>query len=250
MHTWRKVGCCLAAASLTATIAVGGSVPDDVAFHFDASNTNTMTIVSENGTNFVTRWNCVSGSRYATAREEDRRPFLGTFNGRTIVDFGTFNNDPYACMTGYGASMAWSEKDTSIREVFLVYSDVYGDEPYDVPGGPFFLGSCGEVNTWHFHRNGLKLIDKEASPAVRAGVIQVDGLARTVDFELPAGFHLIHLRPTDKVSANAFATDRNTRKGGQRLAEVIVFDRTLTTEETSGIETMLIKEASCISVGA
>ena len=234
--------CCLMAVTLIATIAVGGPIPDDVAFHFDASKTNTMTIVSENGTNFVARWDCVSGSGYATAREEDRRPFLGTFNGRTIVDFGTYNNDPYGCKTGYGASMAWSETDTSIREVFLVYSDVYGDEPYDAPGGPFFLGSCGDLGTYHFHRNGLKLIDKNASSVVRSGVIQVDGLVRTVDFELPAGFHLIHLRPTGNVSANAFATDRNTRKGGQRLAEVVVFNRTLTTEETSGIETMLIKK--------
>ena len=157
-----------AIASFGALSVVGGDIRDDAVFHFDASDTSTMTIVSENGTNYVTRWNCVSGNRYATVL--GNRPFLGTFNGMTVVDFGTFNNDPYDHPDGYGASMAWSEADRAIREVFMVYSDVAAENP----GDPFFLGTCGSLTTVDFHRDGRRLFSSQwASPCIRDGLIQV-----------------------------------------------------------------------------
>lgn len=221
--------------------------PADSIFHVDASDTNTMTIVEEDGTNYVTRWNDADGrDRAAVARGVEKiggasisipRPFLNSFDGKTFVDFGTYNNDPYTDKFGYGASMSWTFSDTSIREVYLVYSDVYGSKPYGTPpwddsdAGSLLLGTCGSLTTYHFHRQGLRLFHGINSAFVNNSLVQVDGVTCTYDYELPEGFHVLRLRPENAVSANAFATDRNTRRGGQRLAEVLVYDRQLSDEE-------------------
>ncbi len=71
-------------------------------FHVDASDASSMTIVTENGTNFVTRWNDTDGgTRYATpstdtmyGRVPGRLPFIGqgTQNGLPYVDFGSLHS--------------------------------------------------------------------------------------------------------------------------------------------------------------
>ena len=217
----------------------GAELPTDAAFHFDASADGTLVIEVENGTNFVTRWNDADNTdRYATTWVT--RPFVGEFNGKPIVDFGTYNNDPYNHFLGYGGSMKWSASDTGILEVFMIYSDVPGEEEWDAPGGSFFLGSCDALNTYHFHRNGRRLFSSDAAAALRNGLIQVDGQQVGSDYELSPGFHLLRFRPTSAVRANAFATDRGTRRGGQKLAEVYVFNRQLTSEEALAVEQSMI----------
>ena len=221
-----------------ASAGSGATPPSDSVFHVDASDTNTMTIVEEGGTKYVTRWNDADG-RDCAAQARTPRPFLNSFDGKTFVDFGTYNNSPYSDKSGYGASMSWTFSDKSIREVYLVYSDVYGSKPYGAPpwddsdGGAFLLGTCGGLkNNYDFHRQGLHLFHGINSKFVNNSLIQVDGVMQNYDYELPEGFHVLRLRPEKAVSANAFATDRDTmRKGGQRLAEVIVYDRQLTDEE-------------------
>ena len=109
-------------------------------FHVDASKADTMTVVSENGTNFVTRWTDVrpTAGVYATPwevgesenwRAVGARPFLreAAQNGRPVVDFGPFANSAFVDGSGkalgYGAAMNWSEGCSSLYEVFIVVAD-------------------------------------------------------------------------------------------------------------------------------
>ena len=209
-----------------AALPVGGA-----AFHVDASDTSTMTLSNENGTNYVTRWNDASGgSRYATAGTDHPRPYLGTFNGRSFVDFGT-KYYPDQAPDGYGANMLWSSRDSDIREIFMLFSDHPGES------GSFLLSDTG---TYHFHRSGKKIFHETyASDNLRNGLIEVDGVQVASDYELPEGFHIIHLRTTGGVHANSFAADRTYFRGGIRLGEVIIYDSPLSAADAALVYTYL-----------
>lgn len=199
-------------------------------FHVDASRADTLTTVVENGTNFVTRWNDADGGNvYATA---GTRPFVNTnaIAGRATIDFGSYHY-PSGGVTGYGGYMNWSATDTSIREVFVVCSDTEDiAELPDTMTGNFLLGDSG--NYYNFHRGlNRSLFISHTSAAIRNGLIEVDGTVRAMDYPLPAGFHLVHLRTTGNVRANAFARNRSFGYGGQRIAEALVYNRTLSDAE-------------------
>ncbi len=200
-----------------------------VAHHFDASAASTLTTVEENGVRYVTRWNDASGgSVYASATDSSRRPHLGSFNGKTVVDFGTFRYGSGG--SGNDGWLKWSARDTAIREVFMVYSDVRESEPVR----PFLLG---DGTSYDFHRNdnGALFNAQYASSYIKNGVIEVDGESVSSGYVLPAGFHIIHLRTTGKVNADQFARDRGGQyaNGGQMLGEVIIYDSTLSNEDAA-----------------
>ena len=199
-------------------------------FHVDASRADTLTTVEENGTNFVTRWNDADGgSVYATA---GTRPFVNTnaLDGRATIDFGSYHY-PSLGVTGYGGYMDWSAADTAIREVFIVCSDTedIADLPEDLTGN-FLLGESARA--WNFHRGfNRSLFISYTAAEIRNGLIEMDGATCAMDAPLPDGFHLVHLRTTGNVRANAFARNRALAYGGQRIAEMAVYNRTLTDEE-------------------
>ena len=212
------------------TLAVlQGMMPSSAWFHADASRADTLTTVGENGVTYVTRWNdAEGGSVYAAA---GTRPFVNTtaIPGRAVIDFGGFHY-PTEGVEGYGGYMDWSETDTSIREVFMVVSDT--EDIADLPerlAGNFLLG---DSTAYDFHRGlNLSLFIAFTAEAIRNGLIEIDGAPRAFDDPLPAGFHLVHLRATGNVRANAFARNRGFSWGGLRIAEVIVYNRELTDEE-------------------
>ena len=198
-------------------------------FHVDASRADTLTTVEEGGVTYVTRWNDADGGPiFATA---GTRPFVNTnaLPGHTVIDFGSFHY-PTQGVDGYGGFMDWSETDGAIREVFMVFSDT--DDIADIPdrlAGSFLLG---DSDTYQFHRGVIRsLFIAFTADAIRNGLIQVDGETRAFDYPLPAGFHLIHLRTTGNVRANAFARDRGFSWGGQRIAEALIFNRQLSEAE-------------------
>ena len=204
-------------------------LPSGAWFHVDASRADTLTTVEENGTNFVTRWSDADGgSVYATA---GTRPFLNTnaLGGRATVDFGSYHY-PTEGVTGYGGYMDWSATDGDIREVFVVCSDT--EDVASLPGnltGNFLLG---DSDVYDFHRGlNRSLFIAFTAPAILNGLIEVDGETRAMDYPLPDGFHLVHLCTTGNVRANAFARNRSYSYGGQRIAEMAVYNRTLTDEE-------------------
>ena len=198
-------------------------------FHVDASRADTLTTVEEDGVTYVTRWNDADGgSVFATA---GTRPFVNTNAcfGHAVVDFGSFHY-PTLGVDGYGGFMNWSETDGAIREVFMVFSDT--DDIADIPdslAGSFLLG---DSDVYNFHRGVTRsLFIAFTSDRILNGLIQIDGETRAFDYPLSDGFHLIHLRTTGNVRANAFARDRGFSWGGQRIAEALIYNRELTEEE-------------------
>jgi len=190
-------------------------------FHVDAAATQTLATVFENGTNFVNRWYDVRTNGIdAGAPSAAYRPWLQTnaLNGLPFVDFGRFK------MTAAGSSpcLDWNVVCTNLRSAFLVFSD----SPSDTQS--FLLG---DKETYHFHREESgtgKLFDtRYAAPALTSGLLMVDRDTVTPSFVLPPGFHVISLVSTGAVTASTFAHDRTNRSGGQRLAEVLVYDYTL-----------------------
>ena len=137
--------------------------------HLDASAANTMTISTENGTNFVTRWNDVDGgSQYAIpdtftgsgdfrTNPENRRPYINPTlkqNGLPVVDLGSalFNN--YTNENTYGAAFWFngcttSDRTPSVKEYLAVISDT--EDLKTVPTGnkygPAYFAYYGPAST-------------------------------------------------------------------------------------------------------
>ena len=215
-------------------------------FRVDASDLSTMTIVEQNGTNFVTRWNDANGgSRYAIPCEttktwrsnpDERLPFLrqGFQNGRNVVDFGSYLRSELKNQGRYGAAMHWSEACENVREAFIVVSDTEDLKGLssDLPG-PFLLGHSDEYN---FHRGMLYNGDaalvyeyNSHTANLRNENWRLDGrpISSPVSATLPAGFHVVNMRANSNVKASAFAHDREISYGGQRIAECLIFESEL-----------------------
>ena len=209
-----------------AILPVGGA-----AFHVDASMYSTMTTVeSSDGRKLVTAWRDADGGTMKATAGTGSRPWIVTNDGLPYVDFGEQRSGTPPSSSDLSGYLAWSSRLTTIREVFLVFSDYPGS------AHSFFLGD-GSGSTYDFHRNQLKLFNSQyASANVKNGLKEVDGVERTIDYELPSGFHIIHLRTTGNVTASSFARDRsNVNYGGQRLQEVVVYTSTLTDAQAGSV---------------
>ena len=206
-----------------AILPVGGA-----AFHVDASMYSTMTTVeSSDGRKLVTAWSDVSGGTMRATAGTGSRPWIVTNDGLPYVDFGPQMNGNASSANDNAGALVWSSELTTVREVFLVFSDYPGSQH------SFFFGASG---TYHFHRNQKKLFnDQYASANIKNGLKEVDGVECTIDYELPEGFHIIHLRTTGNVTAGRFAWDRTINYGGQRLQEVVVYTKTLTDAEAGSV---------------
>jgi len=212
-------------------------------FHVDASRPSTLSLVQENGTNFVTRWNSVGlASNAAVVRAGYSRPWLlndsGIGTGLPVIDFGPLvYQSPF-----YGACLQWEQRVSSIRTVFMVMGSQNG--------GGFFLG---DTDARDFHRGansvgGLLPITKDnailgfdLSEKVANGIVYLD-TARVVNpfsqaVVFSGGYQLLEVLTTDSCQANLFAGDRSftDRAGGLRLGEVLVYDRVLS--ETERLQT-------------
>lgn len=216
---------------------VSATAPDALApasnplFRVDASQTNTFTLVQENGTNFITRWNSLAAvSNAAVERAGFKRPYLLTNDvagALPAVGFGPFGTN--------GACLKWETGATTVRSVFLVLGSQ--------EGGGFLLGAASVPN---FHRgnNGGTfmpitkdnvLFGWDVSPNVVNGATYLDGvrLADPRARSLSGAYQLVEILTADSTTADLLAGDRTyvDRVGGQRLAEIIVYDRALTERE-------------------
>ena len=208
----------------TNALPVGGA-----AFHVDASLLSTMTTVAAaDGRQLVTEWRDADGGAMKATAGTGSRPWLVTDDGLPYLDFGAQKSGSPSTSTDVSGYLAWSSSLSTIREVFLVFSDYPGSKH------SFFLGAS---NSYHFHRDQKKLFNSQyASDNVKNGLIEVDGVERAISYELPEGFHLIHLRTTGNVTASNFARDRaSINYGGQRLREVAVFTKTLADDEAEAV---------------
>ena len=235
--------------------------------HLDASATNMMEIVEENGTNFVTRWNDVEGgARYAYPESltgyyghrpdiENRKAFINpalTQNGLPVVDLGTalFSNYTNEQGVGYGYGAAFGFSTVSLREYISVISD--NEELKTVKAGldgPSYVAYYSG-NSWggqNEGRRGFTVAGKNPplfrsvnadSKTFTEGTNLVNNTLVAYTYNPPDGFSVIDLRPTTAVNCNRIG--RTLRKdsvmchdtyGGQRIAEYMVFSSLLEDEK-------------------
>lgn len=220
------------------------ALAQDALFHVDASCAESIVTENVNGTNFVSRWNDVRGDGHpaALAPANGNPPFVSTNlqNRLPFVDFGG-----YSLIGGWGGWLNWSQSLTTIREVFIVFSDTE-DVRASLPSNmaaPFLLGN---TDSFHFHRGyppSYSILHNEHSSAnlrnVEGGMVSLDGVDVHYSTTLPEGFHVIHLRSVGNVTASCFAKDRDIRSGGSRIAEMIAFDALLDVDTAKKLEMTL-----------
>jgi hypothetical protein len=235
-------------------------------FHVDASDASSMTIVTENGTNFVTRWNDTDGGpRYATpsadtmyGRVPGRLPFIGqgTQNGLPYVDFGSLLSRGYTnengVAIGYGAALIWNSH-VNYKEGFTVVSDTpdIATLPATYPASSswyamsFFSRHDGVSGyRGQFYDEHLPFIYKDNS---QNDAVTKNGASNWVDsayissprssYGFPSGFHVLNCSTPAGGRANAFGKAYNTSNytsfGGTRIAEYAVFTNQLSAVERS-----------------
>ena len=238
----------------------------DAYFHVDADAAATLALESENGTNFVTRWeDALSNGVYAAASTKtfgnwlpdpgNRKPFISEerLNNRSVVDFGPLQVHSHTNETGYGigygASMKWTARmSSSARELFTVVRDTDDVKTLyktgNVKVSEFGQAYICDPDSRHGFRgslreNGWPYIshDNKYNVEITTGKIYVDGcLSGWKTTTAGAGFHVFnfHLAPcTGVLKPGYFAysyTKTNDRYvlGGTKIAEYLVFDHPLT----------------------
>ena len=255
--------------------------PDEVfakaVYHVDASDISTMTLVEENGTNFVTRWNDVDGRNvyatpatqtiYGRTEPNERRPFIGAtkLNGRPFVDFGSLLVPGYTnsngVAKGYGAALIWN-KSFSMRDGFSVVSDSpeisnlslakklsdfsshYGMSFFsNWEGNKGWSGVRGRLSRDHVPM--LYTDNASNSGAVYGSGCTnwVDGTVTAYNESYPSGFH-VFCRSAKGSTVSRFAMEyvgnSATYFGGQRIAEYAVFTNRLAASERDAVSDYLM----------
>ena len=257
------VGFDLLAGEIEVTMAASPLTPpvfeEPPAFWVDASDTSSMTFSGSN----LTQWRDkrFTGGQYVNfAVANANAPVLlapeTALNGKSAVKFVSPSSDTYK-------GMAWDERLTNIRSVFLVVGAQEGGGQLlgDVSGGrlDFFRGEV--INGIQYPADSVPDMfaaaifsqrfyssNRDGIRSVVDGVTRLNGAQR--DFRQTAypsaGYHLVSLRTLDDTCAAAFASERNQtgsssplRSGCQRLAEVLVFTNAVSDAELVAIETYL-----------
>ena len=224
--------------------------------HFDASDSTTMTTVEESGETRLSEWRDPVSGKSAVAPYEGNhggsKPWIRTnaLNGKSIVDFGAFvqvvngqvphpetgemvwDNLDYYDLT---SSASLKYPDLTMREVFVVL------RVKERRRQPFIFGS---VYDWVYSFSPVNWGALCASPSAELlnGEWRVDGLkVDQASFVPDQEFHLISISLTGNIGGlNTFTQDRHCRIGGMELAEVVVYDTELGTDERSAIEKHLM----------
>ena len=247
----------------TVTVAAGGRLElaglaaqalADATFWVDASAPASMDF--KEGTREVTRWNDVRANGRFAARAPTEasgsfpnlNPVLleNELNGRSVLDFGEWMGNRF---------LVFDRPIHNIRTVFWVIGSQ--------AGGGLLLGYSGDTGVRDFYRAGggdgsdwativadnplwtrtvTTPVLEVADAPTRLNGVDVDGCA----VGLSGAYDLVSVRTTGNVRASAFGMDRDRRwrnaTGGQRLAEVIIFQRELSADETTAIEQYLAQK--------
>lgn len=251
----------------------------DAYLHLDASALSTLDIETVNGTNFVNQWfDANGGTHYATncttvwnERKDpaNRRPFLVEEgqNGRPYVHFGSILTrhvtNEFGVALGYGAAMKLDQA-VSMREGFTVFSDTedykeWNKLGYSVTGQTPMAYEIGDG--WirgPIDEDGLSYWSKDTSPcnahfpqstSPTNLVVDFKNLSSRPKFTSPtAGFHMLRVLPLSPLTVGHLAAERigtgsvaseNRVYGGQKIAEYVLFTRTLAPEERHAISRYL-----------
>lgn len=226
-------------------LVVGGTVssiplqpqlPANPWMHLDASDASSFTIEESGGVKYVQTWSDIRANGvFAYAPFAKNRPVLNTGSGLPHVDFGLLNR-AQTDGTLDGQHLWWSATNTNLRAVFLVYSDAASGDKQN------FIGSL--ANGLPFHRGpGGRFFDPNASSVyLRDGTQTLNGMpVNGVETILPTGFHVVGLTTLGGgVKGDVFARDQQGHAGGQKLSEVVLYDRELTPAECQAAQAYLL----------
>lgn len=206
----------------------------------------------DDGTNYLASVRDLSGHKNAFT-PGGVRPFLNDdadarLNGHPVFDFG---------LAGSMRWLTFREPVDTIRAAYVVIGSQ--------AGGGFLLGSSGG-NNYDFHRNdattgddyatGVEIMSNPAQllfhtgnghvvcNATNPGELFIDG-EKSENTGLSGGYQLVEVHTAFAAHASAFACDRGGylwRSGGQRLAEVVLYDRVLSEQERMATRNYLLKK--------
>ncbi len=184
----------------------------------------------------VTTWYDTNGSNparlYFTSRVATER--TDELNGLSVLDLGPFGSS--------GAGLLFDGELSGVRSVFMVLGSQ--------AGGGFILGDTNNVgNSSYWHRENAScplesaLFGNCSLGYANGGQAWIDGTksSPTAAGVLSGGYQLLEIFPSGPCLVDGFAFDRtfSDRTGGQRLGEVLFFDRTLSDTERIQVEAYL-----------
>ncbi|HNX33436.1 MAG TPA: hypothetical protein PKM57_02335 [Kiritimatiellia bacterium] len=220
--------------------AVPAALPADPVFRVDASAASSLdTVVDGNGVTRVTAWRDAEGRGFAAAPlAETNRPSLlaNALNGKAVVDFGAYVS---------GQFLQWNTNMSYIGTVLWVVGSQNG--------GGHLMGHSWD-NGCHFQRGGAG--GAQTSPiwssagwkvAMRACPTYVNGLrVNGTNAYLGYAYQVVAVQAPGAF-ANQFAGHLSTssdysRTGGQRLAEVVAYNRLLSDQELADAQAYLMRK--------
>lgn len=224
----------------------------DPSLHLDATRLDRMDVVSANGTNFVSRWFDACFRNEAVQNTDHQRPWVNgdaaaLCNGLPVVDFGPFSADRG------GKAMEFYVPMDGVRSAFVVWGAQNN--------GGFLLGSNQAASPrygsngmlFDFHRGVVdgtfteksQLLNPNGTLAhVYDGEIYVDGVRTNYHYVPKADYQLVEIHTKGGAHVSALAMDRGgwDRRGGQRLGEVLLYERKLTERERVATRNYLMKK--------
>lgn len=188
--------------------------------------------IQTNSVGGVTNWIDQSSSSYnAVSMATNVHPayVANVINGQPVVRF-----------SGADDNYIRFPRLTAIRTVFWVIkedSDASSSQPR------FLLGDSGGSGNYHFHRGDNKMIWSSGNaPRMYNGITELNG--RAIDGRTtvaPKQMSVLSVRTADTCTADSLSKDRTQtgRSWDGDVAEVIIYNRTLTPAEMAGIYTYL-----------
>ena len=221
--------------------------------HLDADDVSSLEFSDLNGTNLVVRWYSKNdrgilahypmqegaGNPTEETLESQRKysPYIDenvTLNGKRVVDFG-----PYSREAG-GRFLQFSRSFDSVRSAYIVWA------PRDDTRGTFFGNAYGNIGGAHNSQfydylrsetatnNAMLVVNNGTCMAAINGEIYTNGVAAAYwSVPVPREFMLFENHPAGATHISALGVDRNIDRlaGGIRVAEVILYERTLSERE-------------------
>ena len=223
----------------------------DAIAHLDSSRTDTMTITTQNGTNFVSRWDDADGGpRFVVSEDttgaggqrrnpENRLPFINpllTQNGLPVIDLGSVmfrdvTNETGAAL-GYGAALRFDGfPELRVAEYISVISDTEDLKTAKAGQyGPCYTSYRSKASSFDGYNPGRRgrtvagknpplfyAVSSSGNAVCINGTNYVNGVKQTYTYNPPDGFNIINIRPTSAIACNLIG--RHVRNAGSNRAD-------------------------------
>ena len=216
------------------------------AFHLDAANLDSFVFEESGGTNFIRSWYSPNGipARQMTV---ERRPWLTPdeadyLNGKPVVDFGVYKmNSGSAISSPGGRCMSLGVPLDSVRSVFIVRGSQNG-------GGALLGETVDSFSDWTRQGDSVATLERaiigSPSAEVASGEFYLDGVLTNCNKALPTGgYEIIDVHPSASTHVSALAVYHGAYMyGGQRIAELVIYQRPLSEREKVATRNYLVKK--------